>query len=381
MNLSLILHSNIIHGVGELNNLAKHVKDLGLVNTGIICDKNLYQNSAYVSKVVKNFIMNSEFLFFYDSPFEPSYQYIDKLMETVRITKLDKKIDSWVAIGGGSVMDTAKALAILCRNEGESIKFKGFPKKLNEPLPVIAVPSTTGTGSEVVFNASFIVEKNKVKMGINYEKNYPVLSILDPLVVSSAPISVLISSGCDALVHALEGFVSTKSNPHTRSFSAHAFKLIIQNMPIILSGKGNLEHWSNMQWAAVFAMYGLSNSTSGPTGALSYYLGTHFKVPHGIAGALFIGKVTRHNHDNGYHDYAQLYHWKENGLPDKDKSNIVVEKIEKLLNQTGIPLDLKNYGVQEDDYPSFMEFCKQAQAAFNFNPIEINENQIYTLLQ
>ena len=91
MNLSLTIHTNIVQGKDELDNLDKHAKDLGLVNTGIICDKNLFQNSTYVSKVVNYFIANNEFLFFYDYPFEPSYQYIDQLMEKVRMAKLDKK--------------------------------------------------------------------------------------------------------------------------------------------------------------------------------------------------------------------------------------------------------------------------------------------------
>ena len=100
-------------------------------------------------------------------------------MVAMRKEKYYKKITNWIAIGGGSVMDTAKGIAVLSTNIGKSIKYRGFPENIETPIPVICVPSTTGTGSEVVYNASFIDEKSKVKMGINVKSNYPKLAILD----------------------------------------------------------------------------------------------------------------------------------------------------------------------------------------------------------
>ena len=88
-------------------------------------------------------------------------------------------------------MDTAKGIAVLSTNSGKSLKYRGFPENIKSPLPVICVPSTTGTGSEVVYNASFIDEISRVKMGINVKSNFPKLAILDPKVVSASPKSVL----------------------------------------------------------------------------------------------------------------------------------------------------------------------------------------------
>ena len=129
-------------------------------------------------------------------------------------------------------------------------------------------------------------------MGINVKSNFPKLAILDPKVVSASPKSVLASSACDALVHTLESFVSKKSNKISRYLSIKAFNLITKNANIVLKNQGNLENWNNLQWGAVYAMWALSNSTSGPTGALSYYLGSNFKISHGIAGGVFIGKIS-----------------------------------------------------------------------------------------
>ena len=155
-------------------------------------------------------------------------------------------------------------------------------------------------------------------------------------------------------------------------------------MPELLKGVDSLEKWGNMQMAAVFAMLALSNTTSGPASALSYYLGTHFNVPHGIAGAAFIGKVSRHNHENGYHDYADLfcrYKKSEDDLSKIDRSERVVEKIEKLLHLAGGALHLSEVGVTDEDYDGFLEFFEGSQAAFAFNPVAIGEEHLLKFLK
>lgn len=377
------INVSIQSGEGELQELPAIVSERNFKLPGIICDKNLYESVSYVAEVVQKMQQNGAYILFYDYPFEPSYQYLDELMEKLRADEFSDKIDLWIGIGGGSSLDVAKGLAILCKNEGPALNFRGFPKCIVEPLPVIAVPSTTGTGSEVVYNASFIDESSQVKMGINYEDNYPILAILDPKVVASAPKSVLSSSGCDALVHALESFVSVKANAHSRVFSAHSFKLIMQNMPILLEGKGTMDNWVNMQWAAVYAMLGLSNTTSGPTAALSYYLGTHFNVPHGVAGGVFIAKVSKHNHDSGYFDYADLY--VDEGEPQaktrEEKSAYVVQQIEDLVNLANMPKSLSSLGVTANDYAGFKSFAIKAKEAFGYNPVGITEQILEDILQ
>jgi alcohol dehydrogenase class IV len=377
------LNANIMHGAGKLETLSDVLVERGFKRPGIICDKNLLEHVPYVSLFIERMKKAGVFVHEYDYGFEPSYQYLDNLMAHLTAQDVPNNVDVWVGVGGGSVLDVAKGLAILCKNEGPALSFKGFPTNLVEPLPVIAVPSTTGTGSEVAFNASFIDEVTQVKMGINYEKNYPILAILDPKVVELTPRAVLASSGCDALVHALESFVSTEATRQSRVFSAHAFELIMKNMPPLLQGEGTLTHWENMQWAAVYAMFALSNTTSGPTGALSYYLGTHFEVPHGIAGGVFIAKVSKHNHARGYFDYARLYDAKSMKPAEslESKSEAVVLAIQSLVRLANMPNSLAEVGVQEADKAGFKAFAKQAEAAFRFNPIAFSEHELDALLQ
>lgn len=370
------ISSKIISGEGQLKNIGILLEDRGFKHPAILCDKNLYEASSYIKTCIDQLKKQlNVVLYFYDYPFEPSYQFIDELNQKIKANSENKLIDCWVGIGGGSAMDSAKVLAILARNEGKAILYRGFPEDLNPPLPVICVPSTTGTGSEVVFNASLIDEDTKVKMGVNYIKNYPILAILDPKVVAEAPLKVLSSSGCDALVHSLESFVSPLKTDESKMFSAMAHSLILNNMPCLLESKGNASNWLNMQWAAVFAMYGLSNSSSGPAAALSYYLGTHFKVNHGIAGAMFIGKVARFNHENGFYDYSDLYEGSEN-LTKEEKSLSVVTSIEGLLRLAKIPESLEEFGINDSDIEGFCKFREGVEGAFKMNPVNINKNDL-----
>ena len=382
-NINFEINTKIISGEETLltffNNQSKK-------NIGIIIDKNLYHKSKYVKKCLnKAKTEDTNIIIFYDYKFEPSYQYLDKVMNLIKKKKNFKKITSWIAIGGGSVMDTAKGIAILSTNSGKSIKYRGFPENIKSPLPVICVPSTTGTGSEVVYNASFIDEISMVKMGINVKSNFPKLAILDPKVVSESPRSVLASSACDALVHTLESYVSTNANNISRYFSKKAFNLIINNAKILLKNKGSLENWNNLQWGAVYAMWALSNTSSGPTGALSYYLGSNFKISHGVAGGIFIGKISKFNHDNGYYDYADLIDeihpikTKQN-KDRKQKSREVIKIINDFLEISNIPKSLHRLGIDIQELKGFYNFALKAKAAFDFNPIKINKKNLKDII-
>ena len=375
----MIINTNIKSGEKTLLRLSDYLKELDYKTPLVLVDKNLYDNSEYVKNII-NQLIPKELLLFYDYSFEPSYQMLDYMMTELKENNHFKKIDVIIGIGGGSAMDTAKGLAVLSKNSGPALNYKGFPTGIKTPLPIICIPSTTGTGSEVVYNASFIDEKTKIKMGINYIHNYPILAILDPLVPSTAPIKVLASSGCDALVHALESYMSVKSDDQVRFFSKQAFNLIISNMTPLLKGEGNLSNWQNMQWAAVYAMLALSNSTSGPTGALSYYLGANFKVNHGIAGGVFIGNICKYNHDNKYYDLSKLYDGNDKDKLDKEnKSSLIIKQIHSLLSLAKIPKNFRVFGVDETNVQGFNDFAEEVKVAMDFNPVQIDSSLVSEL--
>ena len=375
------INNSIIDSDYDLSEL---IRNRGFNCPGVVIDAELYRSSQVVVELVEQLKQKFDvFVVEYQEPFEPTYQYLDRLMSLHEVGTKIATLDVWIGIGGGSTIDTAKGLAILSRNEGRAIRYRGFPDRLNTPLPVIAIASTAGSGSDVSFNASFIDEATKTKMGINYSENYPILTILDPRIVSTAPFSVVAASGVDALVHTLESFVSRNATPVSRFFSIKAFHLIAQNFPMVLSGEANQATWKKMQWAAIFAMWGLSNSTSGPAGALSYYLGTHYLVRHGIAGGVFIGKITRLNYEHGYHNYADLFGWSDDhdlGMTKRDKSEIVVQTVEGLLQEGEIPASLKAFGIGQGDKKGFVDFAQEAKGAFDLNPVQFSNKDLDRIL-
>jgi alcohol dehydrogenase len=385
-NFEIIIKNQVKFGVGLTKNLPAILKEYAYKRIGFIIDGNLYDHlpslKAVISDCEKEF--DKVVVHIYREKFEPTYQFLDKVKLEFKSNNAPL-VDCIVGIGGGSAIDAAKGIATLATNHEAALSYRGFPVNLNPSLPIIAIPSTAGTGTELAFNAVFIdLDANK-KLGINTKNNYPTLAILDPEIVATAPKSVAISAGIDALVHTLESFVSVKSNYITKIFSKEAFRLLLNTLPKLVKDPKNIDYWANMQWGAYLAMAGLSNSSSGPTGALSYHLGTQFNVPHGIAGAVFIGKISRINLEQGYTGYSELYSCLDNydkTVTDaKEQSKKVVEAIEHFLTQLEIPATLTSFGVKEKDFDSFFEFAKLVKGAFDFNPVKISEDKIADLLK
>lgn len=380
------IKTNIRFGAGLTKDLPKIINEFSFKQLGFIVDGNLYDCLPWLQEVILNCKKNFDnvIVHLYREDFEPTYQFLDKVKLKFKKDK-EPLVDCIVGIGGGSTIDSAKGIATLVTNHKNAIEYRGFPTNLNPSLPIIAIPSTAGTGTEVTYNAVFINQDTNKKLGINTKNNYPILSIIDPEIVATAPKSVAISAGIDALVHTLESFVSKKSTYLTRIFAKEAFKLIVNTLPKLVENLNDLELWSKMQLGASLAMISLSNSSSGPAGGFSYLLGSNYKVPHGIAGGVFIGKISRINHELGYYDYAQLYNMLDNVNPNitekKERSNIVVSTVESLLKKLDIPDTLSPYGISSRDFNIFYDFATDAlKGSFALNPMEISNEKKKKLL-
>ncbi len=374
---NLKLNFNIISGKKELHKLKNYLNDNNFKNVFLIYDNNLYLNNKYLSNFVDKhqFYLKDE----YSYHFEPSYELLSKKINYYKSLKKIKKIDVIVAIGGGSTIDFAKGIALLLKNPNKSpLSLRGFPKNYINPLPVIAIPSTCGTGSEVAFNASFIDEKNKSKLGINVQENYPILAILDPLLIKGSPKKVIYSGTIDTLVHTLEGFISVKSSTHSRLLSKKAFKLFHSNIFKIINNKYDEDDLINLQWSSSYAMMGMSNSSHGLSGALSYYLGTHYHLNHGIAGAIFLHKINFLNHSKGYYDLGYLID--NNKISIKNRSQQVLDFIEKIISIYLQEFQLKEiYSLLKFD-KNLNLFIDSIKPVFALNPIKLTKKDILSTL-
>ena len=319
---------------------------------------------------VKGFDINSE----------PTYKYIDEITPDI------KKINpgAIIAIGGGSMMDIAKAVAIMLKNPGKAIDYRGMDLVKCPGVPVICYPTTAGTGAEVTHTAALIDSSEQKKYGINGRYVTPHMAVLVPELIFACPKSVSVASGLDAMVHAIEAVTSKNSNKITRMVGESAFVLLYENFYKSISEPENYDARENMLIGSYYAAIALLNASGGSASAISYPVGTHFHVPHGIAGGIFLPHVIEYNVNNGYLGYSHLYDLlpdSDRNLDPKTKGEDFVRKIKSFYQKIEGPKNLTKYGVTKKDISMLTELTfKQRLDSLNNNPIDMDEDGVKYLL-
>lgn len=377
------LQTNTYCGFGWSENIGSFLKDKGAKRVLILADEGCAKTSGYFNEIQKNINdnTNSFDVLFIRGTEEPDYDYLDEVAEKVR--QIDCP-DLIIGIGGGSCLDITKAVAVLVVNSGKGIEYRGFDKVRNPGIPTLAIPTTAGTGSEVTINAVFTDKQEMKKLGINGRYMNATYAILDAKWTLSCPVSVAVSAGMDALTHALESFACRQHNSITRMYSKEAFRLLYQNLPSILEDPENEHERQNILLGSHLAAIALFNSGSGIAGALSYPIGVHFKVPHGMGGAIFLASVIEYNVSNGYTDYAELLDLIEadSGLSLHQKSICFSERLRVLAEHLGVPRYLNDFGISKVKMEDIASLMRPLQAAFDQNPIPFSaETNALDILQ
>ena len=305
---------------------------------------------------------------------EPDYDYLDEFRNRV-----PADLDLLVAMGGGSTLDLAKAVSVLATNPGPAISYRGFDLIEKPGIPLVALPTTAGTGSEVTPNAVFTDRREQRKLGINTSRYLPRLALLDPRMTVSCPRAVTVSAGMDALVHSVESYVAQAANPLTRIYSREAFELVMRHLPVAAEQPEDLEARSGMQLAALIAGAALMNSGAGPAGALSYPLGAIYGVPHGLAGAVFLARVAEWNVERGADVYAGL----AGGLPQPpadgsadERAVAVARALRDLSDRLDVPRTLEPFGVSRDKLPEFVDNTMLLEGALLQNPVPVDRDAL-----
>lgn len=375
-NIRFVMKTELILGDGSAKQLPAHLKSRSWGRIGLVIDRGLYDGNNYAREIVELLESSLErVVLLVNEMAEPTYDYLDKVKE--RFAK--DALDCFVGIGGGSTLDLSKGCATLKTNEGKAIDYRGFDKVKNIPLPVVALPSTAGTGSEVTPYAVFIDTQKKWKFGINTEYNYPRLALYDPGFLDSCPPKIFASAGMDAMTHTLESFAAKNATSLSRLFSMRAFKLLFENLKKVPRGDISTGTKLHLLVGSGCAGIALMNSGAGPSGALSYPLGVYFDVPHGLAGSVFLPAVIKFNVEKGYTEYSELYDlvFENESISATEKSMLFATEIETLSRELGIPTNLKGFGVSTDeDLKLIIENSMQLEAAFQQNPIKFGKEEI-----
>ncbi len=310
---------------------------------------------------------------------EPTYDALD----AARGPFTAQPPDAVIGIGGGSALDMAKAMAVLARNTGPALDYRGFDRMTEDVCPIIAVPTTAGTGSEVTPNASFINTAEQRKLGINGEAVRPKYAFLDPELTLSCPPGPTVSAGVDSLVHATEAFVAKKSNRLARSFAAEGFRLVFHALPELVSRPDDLGLREDVMYGAFLSGVALMHSGTGPAAALSYPLGVRHGVPHGIGGAIFLPHVIRANAERGAGCYAELHDAVAGDRADVDAaekgrrlSGIMLD----VWRTLSVPQDLQALGIADSDIDAIVADTLEIGAALEQNPEPFGETEIRAVL-
>ena len=217
-------------------------------------------------------------------------------------------------------------------------------------------------------------------MGINGEAIRPKYALLDPNLTVSCPKFYTVSSAVDSLVHATEAFVAKKTNPLAKEYSKAGFKLVIENLEKVLDKPKNIKYRKKVMLGGLLSAVGLMNSGTGPAAAMSYPTGVHYKIPHGIAGAIFLPHIIKHNIKKGFYNYAKLYQKREiKKISEEKKSTNFLEEINKKWNKFSIPKNLKKLNMTKKKIKLLTNQTFELKAALRQNPVKFQRREILKL--
>lgn len=257
---------------------------------------------------------------------------------------------SIIALGGGSSMDVAKATGVLAKFGGAITDYEGLDKVPGPIVPIIAVPTTAGTGSEVTASAVITDEARNYKMSVISYEMLPKYAVLDPELIMSAPASIAASCGIDALIHALEAYLSNFASPFTDAMAEKAMELIGANIRRFVANRKDEEAACAMMAGSTFAGMAFAWARLGNVHAMSHPVSAYFHVAHGVANAILLPTVIEYNALADSGRYEKIYNFiREKKEPAVDfKAQMLVDEIRKLNADLGIPSSLSEVGVTED---------------------------------
>lgn len=357
----------LVTGSGSISKIGEEAKKLNATKVIIITDKVIRQ-TGLLSKVINPLEEAGLATDIIDDVVpEPPFENLEQM-----ITQIEGKgYDLLVGVGGGSALDIAKVLSIMLTNSEDVRDLVGIEKVKNPGVPTILVPTTSGTGSEVTYNAIFTDIRDKVKKGIVSPYLLPKVAIVDPELTLTVPPSVTASTGMDALVHAVESYTAIRAGELTDGIALQAIKLISHSLRKAVYNGKDLKAREDMAMGSLLAGISLGNAGVGAVHALAYPLGGKFKVPHGVANSLLLPFVMKYNAVADLEKFAEVAKaMGENieGLSLREAADHAVQALAQLSKDVGIPSSLKEVGVTASDISDLAEEASKIDRLLNNNP-------------
>ena len=381
MAMRFILNETSYFGKGARTTLVEEIKKRNFKKVFLVTDKPLVE--AGVTAKVEELLKKAEIEYDIYDEIKPN-PTIKNVTDGVKACK-KSKADVIVAVGGGSSMDTAKGISIVMTNpERKDIKsLNGLSNTLNKGMPMIAIPTTAGTASEVTINYVITDDKRKIKMVCVDPNDIPIVAIIDPELMASMPKGLAAATGMDALTHAIECYICKGHNVISDMFAMKAIKIIFANLASAVNDK-NMDAIEQMGIAQYIAGMGFSNVGLGIVHSMAHQLGAVYDTPHGIANAMLLPTVMRFNGE----EPATAQRFREilceigrpdaKNLNDQDVINTFVWMISELSKTVGITTTIKDYGAKEEDFEMLAEKAMEDPCKPG-NPREVTKEQFIEL--
>ncbi|MGD0359474.1 MAG: iron-containing alcohol dehydrogenase [Bryobacteraceae bacterium] len=345
------LRTQVLFGENRFTELGALANSLGFTRTLLVSDPGL-RPAGYVDQAVA-MLSGAGIALFAFHDFSPNPD--TEMVEAGRIAAAADGIDSLIALGGGSSLDCAKGINFVLTNGGGMREYWGFGKASRPMLPMIAIPTTAGTGSEAQSYALISDAATHVKMACGDPKAAFRAAILDPLLTRSQPREVTAAAGYDAISHAVESYVTTRRTSASMAFAREAWLLLAANFAQVLRDPGDVEARGAMLLGAHYAGIAIENSMLGATHACANPLTAHFGTTHGVAIAALLPHVVRWNWTAAEGLYGEL------GGPG------LADRLAEMAAGAGLPGRLRELGISQDALPSLAEEAA-TQWTGRFNP-------------
>ena len=350
----MILNETSFFGWNAREVLVDEINKRGFKNALLVTDDNLLNNGVTDKVTVLLDNANITYHLFSDIKPNPTIYNVKKGFKIAN----KYHCDYIIAVGGGSVIDTAKAIGIIyTNNEFSDIKsLEGVVETKNKSLPIIAIPTTSGTAAEVTINYVITNEDEKVKMVCVDPNDIPILSIIDSELMAAMPATVAAATGLDALTHAIEGYITKGAWDITKIYSLKAMEIIYKNLEKAVNK--DKDAIDQMAMAQYIAGMGFSNAGLGIVHSMAHQLGAMYDTPHGVANALLLPYVLEYNGvacPDKFRDIGRAFGLEIDRLSDEEVVENVVDAIRKLSIRLNIPQHISDIGGNKKDIDKLAE--------------------------
>ena len=377
MSFNFFVKSNITFGRGAAEKLPELIRSYDLKHVMVVYDSGV-KVAGIAEKVLGQIKKTDVEITVFDNVIpNPTNEIVESAWKLAR----ESQVDGFVAVGGGSSIDTAKAINVLMRNSGEISDYAGIGMVKNPCLPLIAIPTTAGTSSEIT-NVSALIDTKKVVKYVVIDNNIVASDVIaDPEFTRTVPAGVTAATGMDAITHAVESYISNMATPLTEYNSLKGLQILHKNITKAVKNGEDMEAREQMMLGCIITGFGFSNANLGLVHGIAHTLSAHFGLAHGMANATVLPYVMEYNAHSCPGKMAELAKAIElpvSGDLEKDKF-LIADELKKLNEELKIKT-LSEQGIQKKDFEMLAEGVLK-EPVLGFNPRQnITKDDILAIL-